>query len=260
MNTGRRTTVSLLLGTVIYFGAFFLIDINTSVHSSNGTVPANTTFASTASSYTDNITAADNKSIYNTTIPDTSICDTSIYDTSICDTSIYDITTSNISISNASISDDTSSVTNINDTQTSSTDDTQTSSTDDTSSNTTDDTGSVTSINDTQTSSTDDTTSSSNEENVDSSASNDSRNPESYNNLSELVDDIKNKAVDSDEISLDDFKNTGAYQGADEQTQDCIDLAAKIGSNLIDYEIVRCSEDQNFFKNQIANNNDDNSD
>ena len=217
MNTGRRTTVSLLLGTIIYFGAFFLIDINTSVHSSNGTVPANTTFASTASSYTDNITAADNKSIYNTTIPDTSICDTSI----------YDITTSNISISNASISDDTSSVTNINDTQTSSTDD---------------------------------TTSSSNEENVDSSASNDSRNPESYNNLSELVDDIKNKAVDSDEISLDDFKNTGAYQGADEQTQDCIDLAAKIGSNLIDYEIVRCSEDHNFFKNQIANNNDDNSD
>ena len=237
MNTGRRTTVSLLLGTIIYFGAFFLIDINTSVHSSNGTVPANTTFASTASSYTDNITAADNKSIYNTTIPDTSIyntnipdtsiCDTSIYDTSICDTSIYDITTSNISISNASISDDTSSVTNINDTQTSSTDD---------------------------------TTSSSNEENDDSSASNDSRNPESYNNLSELVDDIKNKVVDSDEISLDDFKNTGAYQGADEQTQDCIDLAAKIGSNLIDYEIVRCSEDQNFFKNQIANNNDDNSD
>src|SRR6186713_1097126 len=247
MNTGRRTTVSLLLGTIIYFGAFFLIDIYTSVHSSNGTVPANTTFASTASSYTDNITAADNKSIYNTTIPDTSICDTSIYDTSICDTSIYDITTSNISISNASISDDTSSVTNINDTQTSSTDDT--------SSNTTDDTGSVTNINDTQTSSTDDTTSSSNEENDDSSASNDSRNPESYNNLSELVDDIKNKVVDSDEISLDDFKNTGAYQGADEQTQDCIDLAAKIGSNLIDYEIVRCSEDQNFFKNQIANNN-----
>jgi hypothetical protein len=251
MNTGRRTTVSLLLGTIIYFGAFFLIDINTPVHSSNGTVPANTTFASTASSYTDNITAADNKSIYNTTIPDTSICDTSIYDTSICDTSIYDITTSN-TISNASISDDTSSVTNINDTQTSSTDDN--------SSNSTDDTGSVTNINDTQTSSTDDTTSSSNEESDVSSASNDSSNPESYNSLSELVDDIKNKVVDNDEISLDDFKNTRAYQGADEQTQDCMDLAAKIGSNLIDYEIVRCSEDQNFFKNQIANNNDDNSD
>jgi hypothetical protein len=252
MNTGHRTPVSLLLGTIIYFGAFFLIDINTPVHSSNGAVPANTTFSSTASSYTNNITAADNKSIYNTTIPDTSNCDTSIYDTSICDTSIYDITTSNISISNASISDDTSSVTNINDTQTSSIDDT--------SSNTTDDTGSVTNINDTQTSSTDDTTSSSNEENDGSSASNDSSNPESYNSLSELVGDIKNKVVDIDEIPLDDFKNTGAYQGADEQTQDCIDLAAKIGSNLIDYEIVRCSEDQNFFKNQIGNNNDDNSD
>jgi hypothetical protein len=32
-------------------------------------------------------------------------------------------------------------------------------------------------------------------------------------------------------------------------------LAGKIGGNLIDYEIVRCPEDPNFFKNQIANNN-----
>ena len=46
----------------------------------------------------------------------------------------------------------------------------------------------------------------------------------------------------------------GAYQGADEQIQDCIDLAGKIGSNLIDYEIVHCSEDPNHFKNQIENN------
>jgi len=53
---------------------------------------------------------------------------------------------------------------------------------------------------------------------------------------------------------LNNFQNSGAYQGADEQTQDCIDLAGKIGSNLIDYEIVRCSEDPNHFKNQIANN------
>ncbi|HET8847817.1 MAG TPA: hypothetical protein VFM20_03410, partial [Nitrososphaeraceae archaeon] len=91
-----------------------------------------------------------------------------------------------------------------------------------------------------------------------SSESNDSNNPDSYNSLSELVDDIKNKVVDIDEISLSDFQNSGAYQGADEATQDCIDLAAKIGSNLIDYEIVRCSEDPNFFKNQIANNNNNN--
>ncbi|MDP9210810.1 MAG: hypothetical protein M3N27_02330, partial [Thermoproteota archaeon] len=68
----------------------------------------------------------------------------------------------------------------------------------------------------------------------------------------------KNRVVDTDEISLSDFQNSGAYQGADEQTQDCIDLAAKIGSNLIDYEIVRCSEDSNHFKNQIANNDNNN--
>jgi hypothetical protein len=72
------------------------------------------------------------------------------------------------------------------------------------------------------------------------------------------VDDIKNKVVDTDEISLSDFQNSGAYQGVDEQTQDCIDLAAKIGSNLIDYEIVRCSEDPNHFKNQIENNDNNN--
>ncbi|MFZ0315788.1 MAG: hypothetical protein WAL23_02495, partial [Nitrososphaeraceae archaeon] len=60
------------------------------------------------------------------------------------------------------------------------------------------------------------------------------------------------------EISLNNFQNSGAYQGADEQTQDCIDLAGKIGGNLIDYEIVRCSEDPNHFKNQIANNDNDN--
>src|SRR3546814_6127767 len=43
-----------------------------------------------------------------------------------------------------------------------------------------------------------------------------------------------------------------------EQTQDCIDLAGKIGDNLIDQEIVRCSEDTNFFQNQIASTDDNN--
>ncbi|MDW3668487.1 MAG: hypothetical protein QOA57_10375, partial [Nitrososphaeraceae archaeon] len=83
-------------------------------------------------------------------------------------------------------------------------------------------------------------------------------NPEDYDSLSDLVNDIKNGVVDTDEISLNNFQNSGAYQGADEKTQDCIDLAGKIGSNLIDYEIVRCSEDRNHFKNQIANNDNDN--
>jgi hypothetical protein len=57
---------------------------------------------------------------------------------------------------------------------------------------------------------------------------------------------------------LNAFKDSGAYQGADQDMQDCIDLAGKIGDNLIDYEIVRCSEDTNFFQNQIANANNEN--
>jgi polyhydroxyalkanoate synthesis regulator phasin len=102
--------------------------------------------------------------------------------------------------------------------------------------------------------------------NSNQSPSTNTDNAENYDNLNELVDDIKNCVVDTDEISLNAFKDSRAYQGADENTQDCIDLAAKIGGNLIDYEIVRCSEDTNFFQNQIAytddndDNNDDNND
>ena len=124
---------------------------------------------------------------------------------------------------------------------------------------TSDDTISDTSSDNTQATNTDDTTSSNNEENQDeSSESNNKGNPEDYDSLTDLVDDIKNGVVDTDEISLSNFQNSGAYKGADQETQDCIDLAAKIGSNLIDYEIVRCSEDSNFFKNQIKNNADNN--
>jgi len=91
---------------------------------------------------------------------------------------------------------------------------------------------------------------SNNESNSTASISSDKRtNPEDYDDLNKLIDDIKNKRVDF-EISLNTFKNSGAYKGADEAMQDCMDLAGKIGDNLIDYEIVRCSEDTNFFKNQ----------
>ena len=381
MNTGPMTKVSLLLGTIICLGAFFLIDNNIPVqalhkeeqiledyddlaefanavrngdedleeipiqsmeaadiyddaddnmkdcidlaakvgdsltdrevihcvddvgyfetkYSSNSTVPANATFAtSTDTSETDVDTATDTTSTSDTSDTSTSdTSDTSTSDTS--DTSTSDDVTGNSLINElvktgkftedeakefvsqnmlsaadtTSTSDDTSSNTNTDDTQATgtddtssntSTDDTQATGTDDTQATGTDDTSSNTSSNtstdDTQATGTDDTTSSNNEENQDdSSDSNNNGNPEDYDSLSELVDDIKNKVVDTDEISLSDFQNSGAYQGADEQTQDCIDLAAKIGSNLIDYEIVRCSEDPNHFKNQIANNDNNN--
>jgi hypothetical protein len=75
--------------------------------------------------------------------------------------------------------------------------------------------------------------------------------PQDYDHLDELIDDIKNKRVNF-ETSLNAFKNSGAYLGTDEEMQDCINLAGKIGNNLIDYEIVRCSEDTNFFQNQVS--------
>jgi polyhydroxyalkanoate synthesis regulator phasin len=81
------------------------------------------------------------------------------------------------------------------------------------------------------------------------SSNTDTNNPEGYDDLTELLDNIKNGDVDIDDISLNAFQDSGAYQGADEETQDCIDLAGKIGDNLGDQEIVRCSEDTNFFQN-----------
>ena len=106
----------------------------------------------------------------------------------------------------------------------------------------------------------DNTSSSNNEDNIDQSSNNNSNNPEDYDDLDELIKDIKNGNVDTEEISLSAFKNSGAYQGADQETQDCIDLAGKIGNNLGDQEIVNCSEDPNFYRNEISNNNDNNAD
>ncbi len=79
-----------------------------------------------------------------------------------------------------------------------------------------------------------------------------------YNDLNELVHNIKNHVVNSNNIALSDFQNSGAYKGADPQTQKCIDLAGKIGKNLGDQEIVHCSEDASFYHNLISNNNNNN--
>ncbi len=336
MNTGPMTKVSLLLGTIICLGAFFLIDNNIPVqalhkeeqiledyddladfanavrngdedleeipiqsmeaadiyddaddnmkdcidlaakvgdsltdrevihcvddvsyfetkYSSNSTVPANATFAtSTDASETDVDTATDTTSTSDTS-DTTSTSDTSDT-TSTSDTS--DTSTSDDVTENSLINElvKTGKFTEdeakefVSQNMLSAADTTSTS--DDTSSSTNTDDTQATDTNDTQATDTDDTQA--------TSDSNNNGNPEDYDSLSELVDDIKNRVVDSDEISLSDFQNSGAYQGADEQTQDCIDLAGKIGSNLIDYEIVRCSEDPNHFKNQIANNDNNN--
>ena len=85
----------------------------------------------------------------------------------------------------------------------------------------------------------------------DTESFNNQTNPGEYENLKELVDDIKNNVIDTEEISLNTFQDSVAYKGADIQTQNCIDLAGKIGDNLGDQEIVRCSEDANYYQNKL---------
>jgi polyhydroxyalkanoate synthesis regulator phasin len=88
--------------------------------------------------------------------------------------------------------------------------------------------------------------------------------PEQYDNLSELIDDIESHVIDIENIALSAFQDSGAYQGANKEIQDCIDLAGKIGEKLGDQEIVRCSEDANYFENKLSDtdnsNNIDNTD
>ncbi|HEX5920817.1 MAG TPA: hypothetical protein VFY55_03470 [Nitrososphaeraceae archaeon] len=235
-------------------------------YSSNSTVPSNGTFAtSTTPTDTDTDTGTDatSTSEASTTDDATSTSETSTTDdaTSTSETSTADDATSTSETSTADDVTENNLIKELVNTGkfteneakefvsknmlSATTGDTQTTSSADTSAD------------DTQTTSSADTsaddTSSSNNESDDSSGSN-TNNPEQYGSLGELVDDVKNGDIDTDEISLNDFQNSGAYQGADQATQDCIDLAGKIGDNLIDYEIVRCSEDPNHFKNQIANN------
>jgi len=76
--------------------------------------------------------------------------------------------------------------------------------------------------------------------------------------LEDLVHDIKNWKVDfkdfrnSDGIALAVMKDSEIYDKAEEATQDCIDLAGKIGNNLGDHEIVRCSENTDYFKDKYS--------
>jgi hypothetical protein len=74
-----------------------------------------------------------------------------------------------------------------------------------------------------------------------------------YDNIKKLVDDIKNGNLIDDKLSLNDFKGSGAYQAADKNIQNCINLAAKIGHNLRDDEIVHCFDDANYFKDKYPN-------
>ncbi len=84
------------------------------------------------------------------------------------------------------------------------------------------------------------------------------KSPGSYDTFNDLVHDLKNHVIINQEFPLSAFQDSGAYKGADKQTQDCIRLAALIGKSLTYREIVHCVDDANYFDNKLSlkkNNN-----
>ena len=84
------------------------------------------------------------------------------------------------------------------------------------------------------------------------------KSPDEYENLNNLVHDLKNHVIINEEFPFSAFQDSGAYKGADKQTQDCIHLAALIGKSLTYREIVHCVEDVNYFANKLSSKKSNN--
>jgi hypothetical protein len=56
-------------------------------------------------------------------------------------------------------------------------------------------------------------------------------------------------------MNYDKFKDSSVYKNAKEDLRRCIDLADKVGEKLGDYEIVRCFENTNYFKEKYVDGN-----
>jgi len=59
-------------------------------------------------------------------------------------------------------------------------------------------------------------------------------------------------------MNYDKFKDSSVYKNAKEDLRRCIDLADKVGEKLGDYEIVRCFENTNYFKEKYVDDNNEN--
>ena len=79
-----------------------------------------------------------------------------------------------------------------------------------------------------------------------------------YESMKELVKDIRNGDKDDDKMNYDKFKDSSVYKNAKEDLRRCIDLANKVGEKLGDYEIVRCFENTNYFKEKYVDGNNEN--
>ena len=73
-----------------------------------------------------------------------------------------------------------------------------------------------------------------------------------YENMKDLVDDIKNGEKNDDNMDWDKFRDSTIYKEADEDVIDCINLANKVGQKLGDYEVVRCFENANYLKDKYS--------
>jgi hypothetical protein len=69
-----------------------------------------------------------------------------------------------------------------------------------------------------------------------------------YEDMKELVKDIRNGNKDDDSMDWDKFRDSNVYKNENEDIRDCIDLANKVGGKLGDYEIVRCFDNANYYK------------
>jgi hypothetical protein len=79
-----------------------------------------------------------------------------------------------------------------------------------------------------------------------------------YQSMKELVKDIRNGDKDDDKMNYDKFKDSSVYKNAKEDLRRCIDLANKVGEKLGDYEIVRCFENTNYFREKYVDDNNEN--
>jgi hypothetical protein len=73
-----------------------------------------------------------------------------------------------------------------------------------------------------------------------------------YENMKELVKDIRNGNKDDDNLDWDKFRDSSVYKNENEDIRDCIDLANKVGGKLGDYEIVRCFDNANYYKEKYT--------
>ena len=77
---------------------------------------------------------------------------------------------------------------------------------------------------------------------------------EDYENMEDMVKDIRNGDKDDDKVDYNKFRHSTVYKNEDEDLRNCIDLANKVGEKLGDYEIVRCFENTNYFKEKYTDN------